>query len=386
VGSDGQPTGYEYDAAGRRSAVVDALGNRTEFGYDLSGNMVLRRDVLLRSTTFAYDAVGRATRQTFPDGTFVATTYDRVGRKTSETDQAGRTRDYEYDAAGNLVAAVLPAVPDPGAGGAMVRPRYEYGYDVYGNRRTVRDPLGRVTRYSYDYANRQLNRTLPGGQTESTEYEANGRPRRQIDFNGQVTQFVYDGLGRRVQERFFDSVALANADVPQLILATVFDAAGRPDTVNDSLRGLTDFDHDDDGRVTRIANPEGVIAYEYDAATGRQLRAFTDFSDVRYAYDALGRLRTVSAVEVDGVVRAAAQVTTYSYTATGMQDTIVLPNGAVTGFTYDSLDRLIRLRNANPAGGLLSQYEYTLAADARRLSALEARLEADGSESQIRVL
>ena len=43
---------------------------------------------------------------------------------------------------------------------------------------------------------RQVRRTLPLGQTETTVYDAWGRRESHTDFNGETTYYFYDGYGR----------------------------------------------------------------------------------------------------------------------------------------------------------------------------------------------
>src|SRR5262249_48889929 len=58
------------------------------------------------------------------------------------------------------------AVADPEQGGARVRPRTEYTYDVYGNLRRQQDAKGRLTLFRYDEYQRQVRRLLPGTQAQ----------------------------------------------------------------------------------------------------------------------------------------------------------------------------------------------------------------------------
>ncbi len=379
---DNQTTKFEYDAAGRQTAVIDALNHRTEFEFNTAGQQTLVRDALERETSFEYDALGRQVKTIFHDGTFTETHFDELGRRIAETDQTGKTRNFEYDALGRLIAVELPAVADPENGGVLTRPRYEYEYDIYGNQRLIRDPKGRETLFTFDQQNRQIARTLPNGEAEHIEYDSLGRVFRQINFKGQVTQFVYDDLGRQVEKRLGASVVDADAGIFEVVITTSYDELGRQETINDPRHGLTTFTYDDDSQITQIASPEGVINYQYDPATDRQTRVFTDFTDVRYTYDELGRLQTVATHKVNGVELASPEITTYTYTAVGTRESVSLPNGVVTNYVYDDLDRLTNVTTEDASGGLLTSYTYTLAADGRRLGAVELQRELDGTLSE----
>ena len=217
------------------------------------------------------------------------------------------------------------------------------------------------------------------GQTESQAYNTLGQLDYKSDFKTQVTSFVYDTLGRVSEKRLFPSgTALPPAVPPAETVAFTYDDLGRQDTITDT-RGITQFGYDQDGRVIQVASPEGTIAYQYDAVTGRKTRTSTANSDVRYAYDALGRLATVSVHKQQGVVLTQPEVTTYAYTEVGSRESMVLPNGVTTLYEYDNLNRLTNLSHFNSTNQLLAGYAYTLAPTGRRTGVYERIRQADAA-------
>jgi hypothetical protein len=192
------------------------------------------KDALGRETRYEYDGVGRQVATISPlvfdphpeveDFVYVRseTRYDVLGRRTQSIENLkqtdvnpaadilsdhARATDYEYDPSGRLTAVILPAVTidDPANPGTpiTVRPRYEYGYDIYGNQRQIttnayqsgttvvylrKDASGTdqvvatrqlsqpvpdpevvtSTRFAYDELNRQTGRTLPDGLVETS--------------------------------------------------------------------------------------------------------------------------------------------------------------------------------------------------------------------------
>ena len=89
--------------------------------------------------------------------------------------------------------------------------------------------------------------------------------------------------------------------------------------------------------------------------------------------------------ELNGQNLVSPLVTTYTYTATGSQQTEALPNGDTTTYSYDVNDNLIDLVNKGPNGNLLSEYQYVNDAAGRRVQAIETTLLADGSTSQTKI-
>jgi len=196
---------------------------------------------LSRTTRTSYDTLGRVIKTTLPDGSVLRTVYDELGHRVNEISQhdpsepgldlAEHTTDYEYDESGQLVAVVLPPVEYPTLStnspheGTLVRPRYEYEYDQYGNQTHIRDNVMQIgsgtdaqvfynhdgafgedireTRFEFDAHPRQSKRILPAGLTETTTYDANGRRDSHTDFEGVRRVWSYDSLGRIDKVEYF---------------------------------------------------------------------------------------------------------------------------------------------------------------------------------------
>jgi YD repeat-containing protein len=152
-----------------------------------------------RTTSYKYDEDGNVVRTTYHGGSFTAVEFDKFGRKIGESqmiaalptghfvawdettkqfvqmDGSGSgapvqvgiipTRSMEYDAQGRLVRVTIPAVLDTRTTDPLdtARPVYEYGYDGNGNQTSVKDPLGRLTKWRFDGEGCQITRTLPLG-------------------------------------------------------------------------------------------------------------------------------------------------------------------------------------------------------------------------------
>jgi RHS repeat-associated protein len=432
-GQAGPTTYYVYDdTTGRLKAEISpAIFNadgtvqtyhRKEYFYDAKGRQVRGRENIrqtnplvestidrtdARETAYAYDELGNLTKTTFADGTFITAVYDDFGRKLSETNQLNQTRTFEYDD-GRLKAVVLPAINGQS-------PRYEYAYDAQGNQTLIRDPLGHETRFTYDAQGRQLTRTLPigfgsdgiqgtgddstaGNFTERFEYDALGRQTLQVSFEGKVTQWVYDpATGRLKEQRFFDDwPQYLGGQTPREIWTYKYDAFGRQIEVRQqtgSATRTTTTTYDQEGRILQVASPEGTLNYGYDTL-GRRIRVFTGSvdnptEDIRYTYDALGRVATVevskrNGVPVDtdaGTAGNQPETTRYEYDLAGNLDREVKPNGVVSDYVYDKLNRLDTLTqfkdtNANgryDAGvdALVAEYDYTVRDDGKRTAAVE---------------
>jgi len=424
---DEQTTSFEYDKAGKQTAVIDPLGHttvydpqgrpiaipdsdlghRTEYEYEGS-RRVLMRDALDHETRYEYDALGRRVRTIYDDGNFVHVGYDELGRRTSQTDQAGRTRWFEYDTAGRLTAVILPAVPDPENSDTLTYPRYEYEYDIYGNLILSRDKVKQYkirtetpdfnpgtdidrsnaheTKFTYNELHKQTSRTLPLAEIEEKQYNNLGQLIKATDFEGQVIGFEYNDRGRLIFQKFYDNDSLYPSD-PNLQFEIDYDNLGRKATVD-----VNDIDHDSlatyatqydgEGRITQLHSPQGYVRYGY-YDTGRKEYVYTPKieddqvvdSDIGYTYDELGRLYEVEVDRRNGTVPSSSEIATYFYNDVGSIDTIVYPADNYVTYTYDSLNRLTNVKHyddyESQSPTQLAGYAYTLAADGMRTAVTE---------------
>jgi RHS repeat-associated protein len=148
--------------------------------------------------------------------------------------------------------------------------------------------------------------------------------------------------------------------------------------IDDTVR-VTEFTYDVDGRVTSVCSPEGTIHYEYDAATGRKTRMYTDNNDTRYTYDELGRLKTVAVHKKNGQPVSPAEVTTYNYTDVGSRESVEMANGTKTTYEYNDLKRLTKVSILDSQSSILSSFAYTLHATGRRTASTEITRQDDSS-------
>ena len=96
------------------------------------------------------------------------------------------------------------------------------------------------------------------------------------------------------------------------------------------------------------------MAYEYDAAGNRTRVTWPDAFYADYAYDALGRLETVSE---NGTTTLA----TYAYDVASRVTTLTLVNNTSTTFTYEddsSLDTVAHVMPQATGGAVAYTFDY----------------------------
>ena len=394
---------------------------KTDFRYDEHGNLVqtIRNDGSY--TLSRYDSRGRVIAEMQPVDASVTAVWSDPDNSYivsgSSPVQTIPTRLFEFDSQGRLSAVELPAVPDPDNANTLTRPRYEYGYNEQGNQTLIKDPLGRETRFVFDSQGRQLTRTLPlgfgpdgiqgtgddgtlpeGAFNERFEYDNQGRQNLHVSFEGAVTQMVYDdtatGGGRLKEQRFYPDEATYNggAGTPSETWSYFYDAYGRTIEVR-KTEGTTTTSvkttYDDQGRVTVIDSAEGVISYGYDSLGRKtEMKVFATGVDpntampervTTYGYDLLGRLKTVSE-DLDPTSSSDTPLdTTYAYDLLGNLDRTDLPNGVITDYQYDDLNRLDVMTQYAPDAtpedlsdnDKLAEFDYTVRADGKRTGVTE---------------
>lgn len=336
----GNRTSYGYDHAGRNTSVTDALGRTTYYEYDEAGRKTAMVDALNHRTQYAYDDYDRLIQTTYPNGSTSHVGYDASGRKVSETDQSGFVTHFAYDSAGNL-RAVINVYGDS----------TRYTYDANGNRLTQKDANGHITSMAYDALNRMISRTYPNGDQERWTYDANGAMLSHVK-GTDSTSYTYDALGRESSRHHFNSGHS---------VATTYTPDGKPETVTD-YRGVTTFSYDDRGRLAGEGFPNGDSLENHYDAQGNRTSVATPFGTTQYTYDVLNRMASV--------VSPQNKTTTYHYDAVGNRDSVISPNGTTSGYQYDNLNRLTRVRHYK-AGTILAHYAYTLNAAGIRTQVTE---------------
>ena len=241
------------------------------------------------------------------------------------------------------------------------------------------------------------------GQTECQAYNSLGQLQFKADFKGQVTEFLYDPLGRLQQKNLYPSgeggIPTGNPcdftnlpPTPDKTISFSYDQLGRQSQVEEKVgttspSRLTTFAYDPHGRLSSVTSPEGTVSYEYDPITGRKQRTFTANSDTLYNYDELGRLKTVTVHKQNASLLTTPQITSYTYNKVGSRSAIHYPNNTKSEYQYDSLNRLTELVNLDfNVGGassprLLSSYQYQLSPNGRRTGVTETRLEPNNTYS-----
>ena len=335
-----------YDAAGRATFSVDALGYVTERQYDAAGNVAatVRRakalDVKSLAGSNALDDAGlRKALPSDPADQAARTIYDAAGRATFSIDALGNVTERQYDAAGNVAVTVRYAKPldaklltsagaldDASLRKALVSDSADVAtrtlFDPAGRVTFSVDALGYVTERQYDAAGNVtatvryakaldakqlatpdaltagnlagLLQRGPADQTARTIYDAAGRATFSIDALGYVTERQYDAAGNVVGSTRYAKPLAANLVASPNTLDGSWQAEGR--TVNASDAGFGTA-----GNAIRLTNRDSNATAAFAVKAGEQYHFALDAIRDEGSERAPAALRMGLSYSADGV-------------------------------------------------------------------------------------
>ncbi|MGA5068242.1 DNRLRE domain-containing protein [Streptomyces exfoliatus] len=360
------PTGFAYavNAANTKftdTKVTDAESRTTSYVTDDFGRPVQTTNAKAQTTKMSWDADNNVTYMEEANGAKTAYCYDpKTGyplwQRDAENNKAGvppasdcapgtfpaNSLRYTYKTRLDGFSADLATKTSPEGR------TWQFGYDTFGNLKTVTDPKGVAT-------------TTAGDYTTSYEYDAHGQQTRSTDANGNPT--TNSGFG------------------PTGYPSTITDALGKPTTfvydvrgqvteVTDALGKKTTQTYDTYGRPLVKTVPKdqaaGVLittpAPVYDANDNVTSSTTVNGAVYSAVYDAADQ--AVSTTDPKDTSVSAARTTAYTYDKAGNLRTVTEPKGTlttadptdfVTTLTYDEIHQLTTVQDA--AGDKIS-YGY----------------------------
>lgn len=270
-----------------------------------------------------------------------ALTFSRVGGQlTAITDAAGRHILLTYDAKGHLTT-----ITDPNSSPARV---LQYAYDLDGNQISFTDPLGAVTRYTYDTGHRltQIQDALGitaisySGPNSTVASIARLAPNQTI-----VSQrsFSYDpGTQTTMVTDLLDTAHSAATSYQ-------YDAHRRLVQTTDPLGHIEKRTYDANGNTTSITNRNGnPTLYTYDSIGNLLTRTDALGNTTTFTYDG-NFSRVASSTDANH------HTTTFAYDSSGNLTTMQDPLGNTTRYTHDAMGQLVLRQNAR---GSLTTFTY----------------------------
>jgi RHS repeat-associated protein len=345
---NGNGTSVQYDEAGNRTKLTDAIGRVTEWTYDEAGRLLTLKSPGNLTTEYDYDRSGELIGGVDPMGNHSLWSWDESALSRTMTFNGDPRTEQTYDASGNLLTDESPEthrgttyVYDTGSRNVSMTEANgtttSYDFDLKNNLVAASDTAGRTLFQQFDALNRQIRRVENGRET-AFRYDRAGNVVSSTDPAGHVTTFGYNAVN-----------AVTTATNPAGTTTYGYDTMGNLTSVTDPGGHITSFVYDAMGRKTSQTVAGGTTSYSYDAVDrltqkidpdGRKQTYTLNVRDqiektvyalgntsfqVKQEYDSLGRRTKLT--DADGAVR------TFVYDAvTGNLETVTTPAG---NFTYD---------------------------------------------------
>lgn len=329
-GSDPRTTVYEYDQRGLMKAKTDPAGNRTDYAFDELG-----RPLSVTAPAVQTESNGSAPVSSRPT---TYSGYDTFGAVTESVDALGNTNRTIYDKLGRVLTSSAPSYTPPGSTETLT-PATSNAYDSLGNVVEQTDPLGRVTKFTYDRQNRMTVKDEPVGTGDDRAqwkytYTRTGEVLTVTDPNGSRAETTYDDLDRPVTTTQIERKPLPGAFTTR----NDYDDAGNVVKQTAPGGGVSQFTYDALGQMTRMVAPSGVSTQLGYDMSGREVRRVDGLgrTSAKY-YDGLGRLSRDT--DLDPVGNQLREVG-YGYDKAGNLTSSTDPLNRVTTYTYDALNRL----------------------------------------------
>jgi len=340
-------TYYGYDAAGRRTALTNALQQVTRYAFDANGNQTNQLDALLHNVGFLYDRLGHQTQVQYADTTADSYGFDALGRRNAATNQAGVVTRFGYDPIDRLTSVT-------NAFGTPQQTVTLYVYDEVGNLTQEIDALSHTNKFEYDAMGRRTKQTLPALQFATFGYDSFGNQIRVTNFNGSIITNQYDALNRLTNK----------ASTGGYKITFAFNAVGQRTNMIDAS-GTTGYTYDGRDRLLTKVSPEGTLTYTYDALGNLfTIQSSTaNGTSLTYYHDNLNRVTNC----VDRFTNNAF----YAFDGVGNLQNSRYQNGVTNAYSYDSLNRLTNVA-VKASTGTIANFGYRLAQAGNRTNLAES--------------
>ena len=366
-----------YDGFDRRVRSIDAMGNVELCSHDPNGNVTRvviqgeladaegdAANVELERTDYFHDPMDRLVRLeehldvdpvpeaarrkavtvrvltdlgqlgslADPNGNVTHFEYDTAARLQRVTDAEGNAVTLEHDASDNVIRLTRL---DREAGATRETP-WIHKYDSLDRCVATEDADSNATTYTFDY------RSLPVSVRDAL---------------GNVTELVYDSLGRCTASSRLLTDPTSGALLEKLTLTQTWDASSRLVAVSDENGNTTRYAYDSLDRCTTLTRADGSVArVRYDAFDDIVEGIDPNGTRVVSGYDRLHRLTRNSISPGAGV---SGDTTFEEFSYDGLSRPIrAADDDSIVGFTHDPLSRVVRES--------LNGLETTYAHDARR--------------------
>ncbi len=342
-------TRYEYNSLGQRIKVIDANNNPTWFYYDAEGRLSHTVNALGEVAETIYSRFGEsisahryATRlapavlTTLTGGQTTPVFLAQVQALTNASED--QITFFDYDQRGLLVKQT------DGLGFVTTNTYNTFGQSAT-QTRTIATGKTTTTQYNYNLRGELVSKTGDiGGLNFNTQtvYDAFGRITQSIDAAGKITTTSYQDNGRTIEM----------SDPLNRKVRSQYDTFARVLKITDASGQVTTYAYDDVNHSVNVTTPEGITTTTNKNRHGETFNVFDGRGNMtQYAYNKDGQQTTVT----DALSQVIANTT---YDLSGRKHEVTDARGMVTRFGYDQRNRVVEQR-VDPNGlNLTTLFEF----------------------------
>jgi YD repeat-containing protein len=337
---DRKSTFGSVDAAG--NGVLDGTQSVAQYVYDQAGNLLKQVDALGGITQYAYDGLNRVISQRDAAGNVTSTLYTDALRQGKVSMANGLAVVSTYDASGRVVSVSRTDA-------AVALGTTSYVYDALGRQRAVTGPLGEKSYTLYDAANRKVGEIDAEGALTEYIYNGNNQVVRSVQYATKVDPAKLVGDGSALVLDGATGVRPVVNGTADRVSRNIYDKAGRLTISIDALGFVQERRYDGAGRL------QETLAYA--TALGTQLSTLAastqELSSSRgaiLAYDPA----TATTLTLSVPTSAADRRVRNFYSADGQLIGQLDGESRYTAYAYDGVGQLVKTtRYANTLVGSL---------------------------------
>ncbi|MGN6372084.1 MAG: RHS repeat domain-containing protein [Solirubrobacteraceae bacterium] len=356
-------TEYEYNSETFLvTKMLDGNKHETKYTYDASNNKITETDPNADEKKWEYDSKHNVIKETSPEGettTIKRTTNGEpevierpVGTETQKT-------EYKYNEHGDLTEVKDPL-------GHMTK----YTYDAAGNKETEVDPESDERKWKYNSDSQVTEETSPRGLTTKIERDEQGRAKKITDPLAHTTEYKYDGDGNIESEtdgnlhttkyEYNEEDLRTKATEPNgTIVETGYDSEGQMTSHKDGNLHTWEYKRNKLEQVTEEVNPLlKTTKKTYDKAGNLETMEDPEKHTTTYKYDLSNRLESIK------YSTGKPSEVTFAYN----KDSKVTKMKDETGTTENTWDKLDRLTAYKNGASKVVKYEYNLNDQATKIT------------------
>ncbi|GAB2195100.1 hypothetical protein MAH2_29960 [Sessilibacter sp. MAH2] len=366
----------EYDVQGNITFTTDANDNITAYQYDERNQLITESRPLAAISNYEYDSMGDRILVVDPEGRNFPSEYDERRRMIESSNDLnettrytyllnnqrltqqlpeGNTWSYGYDSANRLAEIEAPV----SIGGVT-----KYEYDQNNNLLSQTDAENSTSRFTYDARDLRTSMTYPDGAVMTyDDYDGNGNLTQATDARGIIMGYAYDELNRETSRTFTNTSAVED-DIVQV--DSLYDANNNMVAQTESYRvranRSSSYVYDDFDRLIRKTDTHNkTVNFSYDLNGNRIRITDPDGIITNYVYDELNRVQSVRTLQ---------GVTQYTYDRDSRMNRVQYPNNTEANYTYDRVGRTSTIRNLQNSA-VVSSYEYSYDQNSNRTQQIE---------------